>query len=269
MPPPQPSPSSAALITGASSGIGAEIARLLAMRGHGVVLVARREDRLRELATKLGAAHGVRSEAIGADLETESGRDAMAGAVAELGLDIEILVNNAGFGDGGRLHAAERRKLERMVRLNCEALLDLQARYVPAMVERGRGSVINIASMAGMQPVPGTATYAATKAFALSLSEATHAELAGTGVGVTAVCPGPVKTEFGALAGVEASEHHLAERYWTPVAEVAEEAVSGAERNQRVVVPGGALNRIGAVAGRHAPRAIQLPLTRRLWERNT
>ncbi|UJA18936.1 SDR family oxidoreductase [Thermoleophilia bacterium SCSIO 60948] len=267
MPLPTASPSSAALVTGASSGIGAEIARRLALRGHGVILVARREDRLRELADELTRQHDVRAETVGADLETEEGRDAMAAAVERLGLDVEVLVNNAGFGDSGRLHRAEREKLLRMVRLNCEALIDLQSRYVAPMVERGRGAVLNIASMAGMQPIPGTAAYAATKAFVLSLSEATHAELASSGVTVTAVCPGPVRTEFGEVAGVE--EHHLPERYWATADDVAEEAISGAERGKRVVVPGGLINRVGALAGHHSPRAIQLPLTRRLWEGNT
>jgi len=266
---PPADPSSAALVTGASSGIGAEIARRLAERGHGVVLVARREDRLRELANELADRYGVRAEALAADLETQSGRDAMANALEALGLEIEILVNNAGFGDSGHVHKAEREKLVRMVRLNCEAVTDLQARYVPAMVGRRRGAVINVASMAAFQPIPATATYAASKAFVLSLSEATSEELAGTGVGVTAVCPGPVKTEFGAVANVEASEQSVPEAFWTPVERVAAEAVSGAENGKRVVVPGGFLNRVGSLAGQHAPRAVALPFMRRLWERST
>lgn len=266
---PPPSDSSTALVTGASSGIGVEIARQLARRGHGLVLAARREERLRELAAELHGEHGVRAEPLRADVETQSGRDELADAVATLGLDVEILVNNAGFGDSGRMHTAEREKLARMVRLNCEAVLDLQARYVAAMVERGRGAVINVASMAAFQPIPATATYAATKAFVLSLSEATSEELAGTGVSVTALCPGPVKTEFAATANAEASEHYLPETFWTPVERVAAEAVSGAERGKRVVVPGGLLNRVGTLAGQHSPRAIALPIVRRLWERAT
>ena len=151
-----------------------------------------------------------------------------------------------------------------MVRLNCEALIDLQARFTPGMVERRRGAVINVASTAAFQPIPGTAAYGATKAFVLSLSEATHAELGGAGVTVTALCPGPVKTEFADVAGVGEAEESLPGLFWTPVEEVARAAVEGAEKGRRVVVPG-LLNRAGAITGRHSPRSIVLPVTKRIW----
>ena len=125
-----------------------------------------------------------------------------------------------------------------MLRVNCEALLDLQARYLPAMVERGRGAVINIASTAAFQPIPGTATYAATKAFVLSLSEAVHEELKGTGVTLTAVCPGPVKTEFAQAAGIEHAEDQLPDLFWMTSEAIAKAAADGAESGKRVVVPG-------------------------------
>jgi uncharacterized protein len=261
---PEPSASATALITGASSGIGEAIAGLLAERGHGVTVVARREDRLRALATALAAEHGVRAEPIAADLGTQAGRDELLERVTALGLDVEILVNNAGFGDSGNLHRGDPSRLTQMVRLNCEALLDLQARYSPAMAERGRGAIINVASTSAFQPIPGTATYAATKAFVLSLSEATHSELSGKGVTVTAVCPGPVKTEFAAEAGLGDANESLPGFIWTDVEDVAREAVNGADKGNRVVVPG-LMNRAGALLGQHSPRALVLPVAKRAW----
>lgn len=261
---PPPSDASTALVTGASSGIGTEIARELAGRGHGLTLVARREDRLRELAAELGRDCGVRIEVIGADLGSEAARDRLADAIGGLGLTVEVLVNNAGFGDSGKVHRTDRARLLSMVRLNCEALLDLQARYSPGMADRGRGAIINVASTAAFQPIPGTGTYAASKAFVLSLSEAAHSELKGRGVTVTALCPGPVKTEFAEVAGVGGAEQQLPDMFWTPVAEVAAAAVAGADSGKRVVVPG-LMNRAGAITGQHAPRMLALPLTKRLW----
>ena len=165
---PPHSEDSTALVTGASSGIGASIARELAERGHGLTLVARREERLRELAGELFDTHGVRTEVIGADLADASSRDALEARIAELGLDVEILVNNAGFGGFGSFAEQDRERELEMVRLNIEAVVDLEGRYLPTMVERGRGAVINIASTASFQPLPDNATYAATKAFVLS-----------------------------------------------------------------------------------------------------
>lgn len=261
---PEPSPNATALITGASSGIGEEIARRLAERGHGVTLVARREDRLRALAAQLADQHGVRAEPIGADLGAQAGRDELVERVSALGLDVEILVNNAGFGGSGNVHRGDPVLLTQMVRLNCEALLDLQARYTPAMADRGRGAVINIASTAAFQPIPGTATYAATKAFVLALSEGTSSELSGKGVTVTAVCPGPVKTEFAAEAGLGDANEKLPGFIWTDVEHVARDAVEGAEKGNRVVVPG-LMNRAGALLGQHTPRALVLPVAKRAW----
>jgi uncharacterized protein len=261
---PEPGPSSTALITGASSGIGEAIAHRLAERGHGLTLVARREDRLRALGTELHDEHGIRAEAIAADLGTKSGRDQVSERLAALGLNVEILVNNAGFGGSGKVHRSDPGRLTQMVQLNCEALVELQARYTPAMAERGRGAVINIASMAAFQPIPGTATYAATKAFVLALSEATHNELSGRGVSVTAVCPGPVKTEFAEAAGLGDANERLPGFVWTDVEHVAKDAVEAAEKGNRVVVPG-LMQRAGALLGQHSPRALVLPVAKRAW----
>jgi short-subunit dehydrogenase len=256
---PAPAESATALVTGASSGIGEAIARQLASRGHGLTLVARREDRLRELASEVTEMHGVRAEVIRADLGDQANRDRLAAEIAELGLEVEILVNNAGFGGSG-----ERERLVAMVELNCAALLDLQERYLRPMIERGRGAVINVASTAAFQPLPGTATYAATKAFVLSLSEAMHEELRGTGVTMTAVCPGPVKTEFMEVAGIEAAEDQVPGLFWMSADDVAKAAVEAAEKGKRAIVPG-LLNRAGAITGQHTPRTLVLPLAKRVW----
>jgi short-subunit dehydrogenase len=258
---PDASESATALVSGASSGIGEAIARELASRGHGLTLVARREGRLRELAGELTERHGVRAEAIAADLGDAEARDRLAAQIEELGRDVQILVNNAGFGGAG-----DRQRQLAMLCINCEALLDLQLRYLPAMVERGGGAVINVASTAAFQPLPGTATYAATKAFVLSLSEAVHEELRGTGVTLTAVCPGPVKTEFTQVAGIAATEENTPGFIWTPVEDVAKAAVEGAENGKRVVVPG-LLNRAQALTGQHSPRMLALPIAKRIWRR--
>jgi short-subunit dehydrogenase len=153
-----------------------------------------------------------------------------------------------------------------MVELNCLALLDLQTVYLPRMVERRRGAVINIASTAAFQPLPGSATYAASKAFVLSLSEAVHEELKGTGVTLTAICPGPVKTEFMDVAGLSGAEEQLPGMFWMSAESVAKAAVEAAEGGKRAIVPG-LLNRAGAITGQHAPRMLALPFAKRVWRR--
>jgi short-subunit dehydrogenase len=262
---PEPSDSATALITGASAGIGEAIARDLAGRGHGVTLVARREDRLRTLAGELSDRFGVRAEALSADLGDKAAREDLSRRISELGLDVEILVNNAGFGGGEDFAKTDRDRLVSMVEVNCLALLDLQAQYLPQMVERGRGAVINIASTAAFQPLPGAATYAATKAFVLSLSEAVHQELKGTGVTLTAICPGPVKTEFPEAAGLHGADQ-VPGILWMDPESVAKQAVDAADDGKRAIIPG-LLNRAGALTGQHAPRMLALPIAKRLWRR--
>jgi short-subunit dehydrogenase len=245
-----------------------EIARELAARGHGLCLVARREDRLQELADELAAAHpGRRYEVFAADLADAVAREKLVADIAAAGLQVSILVNNAGFGGHSEfVDAAPSGRDVEMVRLNVEAVTDLQARYLPGMVERGSGAVINIASTASFQPMPGTATYAATKAFVLSQSEAISQELKGTGVTVTAVCPGPVKTEFADVAGVGELADSAPEFVWMTAEQIAVAAVDGAAKGKRTVVPG-AFNQAGSVIGRIAPRTLSLPLIDRGWNR--
>ena len=159
---PPPSETSTCLVTGASSGIGADIARELAKRGHGVTLVARREERLRDLAKELEV-YGVRAEVVACDVTDPDARERMAEEIAERGLDVEVLVNNAGFGSGGLFWELDIEAEVRMVRTNCEAIVALCGRYVPEMVKRGRGAILNVASSAGFQPLPRQATYSASK----------------------------------------------------------------------------------------------------------
>jgi uncharacterized protein len=257
-------PGATCLITGASSGIGAELARGLAARGHGVTLVARREDRLRELAAELTEVHGVLAEVIAADVSTNEGRADLAAAIAERRLDVEVLVNNAGFGSGGRFTDLDSEREAQMVRTNVEAVVALSAVYLPAMVERGRGAVLNVASLIAFQPVPFQATYGATKAFVLSFTDALHEELRDTGVTVTAVCPGPVRTEFGEMGGFGGADDRIPGPLWLSAEKVARDALAAVERGDRVTVPG-PHNRLAALWGQHLPRSILLPLVKQVW----
>jgi short-subunit dehydrogenase len=262
---PEPSPRGTALVTGASSGIGAALAAELASRGHALTLVARREERLRSLATELSTEHSVDAEVIACDLADPAERERLIAELNQRGRSIEVLVNNAGFGSRGEFTTSDTERMLRMVRVNIEAVVDLTGRLLPAMAARGRGAVINVASTAAFQPLPGSAVYAASKAFVLSFSESLRTEVRDRGVSVTALCPGPVRTEFPEVAGMGDAEGRTPDVFWTSPEEVAREAVDGAARGKRVVVPG-VLNRAGAIAGQHSPRAVALPLIERFWK---
>ena len=260
---PEPNFSSAALVTGASSGIGSEIAKLLAKRGFALVLVARRKDRLVALAGELSAEHGVRVETIAADLGKRTPRGRIAGRVEELGLEVEILINNAGFATGGEpFHEADPEREIEQVRVDVEAVVALTSVFLPAMVKRGRGAILNVASTAGMQPIPYSAGYSAAKAYVLSLSEAIHQEVRGHGVTVTALAPGPVDTDFWQIAGWETATGKSFERS-VPGAlispqQAARAGVEGLARGERVVVPGLPI-RAAMLASRYVPHAVKLP----------
>jgi short-subunit dehydrogenase len=262
---PAPRPEGTALVTGASSGIGEAIARGLAARGHSLTLTASREERLTELAAELSRDHGVRAGVIPCDLGLGAERERLAAEIAKLGLEVDVLVNNAGFGSNADFLASEHRRQVAMVELNCAAVVDLSGRFMAAMSARGAGAVINIASTAAFQPMPGSATYAASKAFVLSFSEALHQELKGTGVTMTAVCPGPVRTEFAEQAGIGDAEAKSPDFIWMSAEDLAEEALDAAEAGKRAVVPG-TLNFAGSLLGRFSPRKIALPLTERVWK---
>jgi short-subunit dehydrogenase len=240
------------------------LARGLAGRGLGVTLVARREERLRELADEIAERQEVRAEIVTADVADPKGRKRLIAEVEERGLTVEVLVNNAGFGSGGRFTRLDADKEASMVRTNCEAIVALTGHYLPQMAERGRGAVLNLASLIAFQPVPFQATYGASKAFVLSFTDAVHEEMRGTGVTVTAVCPGPVRTEFGEQGGFGGADDRIPEPLWLEADKVARDALAALARGDRVVVPG-AGNQIAALWGQHLPRSVLLPLVRRLW----
>jgi uncharacterized protein len=264
---PKPTSASAALVTGASAGIGAEIAKLLAARGYALVLVARRRDRLLALAGELSEQHGVRVETIAADLSKPTPRGRIPGRVEELGLDVEILINNAGFATGGEpfFEADPERELEQ-VRVDVEAVVALTSAFLPAMVKRGCGAILNVASTAGMQPMPYSAGYSAAKAYVLTFSEAIHQEVRGRGVTVTALAPGPVDTDFWQIAGWEVQGGKSFERAVPGTLISPEQAaragVEGLEHGERVVVPGLPI-RAAMVASRYIPHMVKLPALER------
>ena len=260
---PPPSDSSTALVTGASSGIGTEIARGLAERGHGVTLVARRRDRLQELAKELKSEHGIRANVSVCDLADAAARKRMLATVKRRGLDVDILVNNAGFGSGGLFHELDGETELTMVRTNVEAVVHLCAELVPPMVERGYGAVLNVASIVAFQPVPRQVTYAATKAFVLSFTDGLTADLHGTGVSATSVCPGPVPTEFAEVASIDENLMSIPGVSVAPE-DIARQAIDGLDAGKRVVVPGPA-TRATAVLGRYAPRWLTLETIRRFY----
>jgi uncharacterized protein len=206
----------------------------------------------------------VRAEALASDLGDAAARDALAAEIDALGLTIEVLVNNAGFGTAGRFTELDREREVEMVRLNCEAVVDLCGRYAPPMAQRGRGAILNVASTAAFQPLPRQTTYAGTKAFVLSFTESLHQDMRAGGVAVTALCPGPVRTEFVEIAGVEDAAEGAPSFVWESAEDVAEAGVRGLERNRRVVVPG-LFNRATAMGGQHAPRGIFLRLADRFY----
>jgi short-subunit dehydrogenase len=261
---PPPDKRATALVTGASSGIGAELARGLARRGHGVTLVARREERLRSLVEEVAGEHGVRAEALAADLSREEGRDRVAHQLEELGLRVDVLVNNAGFGIYQPFASSDRERELQQARLLVEAVVDLSSRYVPGMVERGAGAVLNMSSTSGFQPLPGSGTYAAAKAYVLFHSEALHEELRDSGVTVTVVCPGPVATEFQEV-GKPLFMEKMPAFVWRQPDRVAEESLRALERGKRTIVPGGRAIEAAFAPTRTMPAALTLPVTRWLF----
>ncbi|MCF4167433.1 SDR family oxidoreductase [Zavarzinia compransoris] len=253
-----------ALVTGASSGIGTDLAREFARDGHDLILVARNEAALTALATEVAAEHGVTATVIAADLSDPAAPRRLFDDVTARGLSVDVLVNNAGFGDGSHFAGATREKTMGMIQVNIAALTDLMHAFLPGMVARGRGRVLNVASTAAFQPGPGMAVYCATKAYVLSLSEAVAEELKGTGVTVTTLCPGPTRTNFMDVADV--ADNALFSKGLVPVmtaAEVARIGFRAAKRGQ-VIVVAGLLNQIGAFTPRLAPRSFTRRLTGRL-----
>jgi short-subunit dehydrogenase len=235
---PSPSPDTTAIVTGASSGIGADIARELAGRGHGVTLVARREEKLRELAAEL-AGRG-RVDVIACDVADAESRAALFDEVGRRGLTVDILINNAGIGTIGWVPKADVADEIAQVRVNVEAVIDLSTRAARQMVERGRGAILNVGSSAGFHPFPGQSGYAGTKAFVHVYSEGLRGELAGTGVTVATLCPGPVRTEFLQSAGMDEKKFAAAfpKFLWMPSRDVARIGIDALARDRGLVIAG-------------------------------
>jgi hypothetical protein len=250
-------------VTGASAGIGREIAGQLAKRGHDVVLVARRKDKLTEVADELRAQHGVRAEAIGCDLSKAASVARLPGRVESLGLQVDILVNNAGFATNGPFVQADQSRELEQVRVLVEAVVALTGAFAPAMAKRGSGAILNVASTAGMQPLPFSAGYSSAKAYVLTFSEALHQELAPKGVTVTVLAPGPVYTDFWEISGWEVADGRTFEQAvprpaWISAEDAARAGVEGLEAGHRVVIPGLRM-RAAMEASRFIPHAIKLP----------
>jgi short-subunit dehydrogenase len=253
-----------ALVTGASSGIGLELARVLGRHGHDLVLVARRRDRLQEVAGALAKELGVSVSAIAADLASPDAPKAIVAELGERATRLDVLVNNAGVGTYGLFADTPIERQLEMIRINVAAPTHLTGLVLPSMLERGSGRILNVASTAAFQPGPLMAVYYATKAYVLSFSEALANETAGTGVTVSALCPGPTSTEFQARAGfgrVPLFRGPLVK----DAAAVARAGYEGMMRGKRIVIPGVA-NRVLVHAERLTPRRLVIAITRRLQE---
>ncbi|MGB7260151.1 MAG: SDR family oxidoreductase [Pseudolabrys sp.] len=251
------------LITGASAGIGAALARVFAQQGHALAVTARREAQLTALAAEIAGRGHPAPQVIACDLGAPDGPAQLAEAMTARGLEPAVVVNNAGFGLLGEAAARGRADELAMIDLNARALTDLSLRWIEALT-RHRGGILNVASIAAFLPSPGMAVYHATKAYVLSFSEALHAELAPSGVRVTALCPGPVRTEFQERAGIPRGYFP---RYLARTAErVAREGYDGLMRGKRVVVPG-MPNKVVTLLPRLLPRAIVLGMTGGRWRK--
>ncbi len=257
---PSPGPDLTALVTGASSGIGVELARDLARRGQNVTLVARSAGPLEELAEEL-AATGVRADVLPTDLSDRSARAELPARIAEQGNVVSVLVNNAGLSTMGPVHRSDVDAELNMIEVDVVALADLCSRFLPGMVERRSGAVLNVASTAAFQPIPGQAGYAACKAFVLSYTRALGGELRGTGVTATALCPGPVETGFGAVAGITQAdaEASLPSFMWESADAVARAGVDAMAAGRPVVIPGTA-NRAAAALTGLVPKQLLVPV---------
>ncbi len=250
-----PSARPVALITGASAGIGAELARLLAV-DHDLVLTARRTEQLQTLADELKQKHAATCHVFPADLAEPDAPRKFFDAIHAAGITIDVLVNNAGFGDVGKFAQSDLGKALRMIQLNVTALTELTGLFLPAFVARNRGRILNVGSIAGFQAGPYMAVYYATKAYVNSFSEALHVELRKTGVTVTVLCPGPVATEFAAVSGMQTTRVFSAGQAMG-ARQVASAGLRALKAGRRMVVPGWR-NKMMLFAERFLPRSAVL-----------
>jgi uncharacterized protein len=253
-----------ALVTGASSGIGVELARIHARRGGDLVLVARRQDRLEVLKAELEQAHAVAVHVMARDLSDPEAAGQIHDELAARGVRVDYLINNAGFGNGGFFHEQDWAKNEAMIMVNCVALAALTRVFVPDMVARGGGRILNVASMAAFLPGPLQAIYYATKAFVVSFSEAIGNELRRTGITVTALCPGPVDTEFIEQANLRKAKGFARTVSAAGVAEIGYEAML---RGKPIIVPGIVNKIIVHFLLRITPRRQATKISRKMMEK--
>ena len=243
-----------ALITGASGGLGLSFVNIFAREGYNLVLVARNGVRLEEIKKEIEGKYGVNATVIPCDLTADGGAKTVFDATKQAGIHVDVLVNNAGFGDFGEFHKSDLGKQTRMVDLNCTALIELCRLYLPDMITKGEGNILNVDSIASFQPGPLMSVYYATKAFVLSFSQAISRELKGTGVKVTALCPGPIRTNFDATADLGESGLFKNLKVWDPDV-VAEFGYKNMKRGKAVCICG-FVNKIIVFANRFAPRCL-------------
>jgi len=254
-----------ALITGASSGIGEQFARALAARGHNLVLVARSREKLQSLAAELARVNGILAEALPFDLSAAGAADQLARALGERGHEIDLLVNNAGFGARGEFWQLPLDRQSEMLRLNIHAAMELTHRLLPAMIAKRHGAIINVSSTASFQPVPYTTTYAATKAFVTSFSLGLAEELRAYGVAVVTLCPGGTRTNI-----FEASQYGRRDfpGGLQPAEEVVQEALKALDRGGGLVVPR-LFNKVGVFVQRFVPRSLVMRVAANLFRPET
>jgi short-subunit dehydrogenase len=253
-----------ALVTGASAGLGEGFARELAARGHDLILTARRVERLETLAIELRAKHGVRAHVFAADLQQPDAPDRLLAEIAAAGLQVDTLINNAGYGLRGGFAEQDRAAALGMVDVNCRALVALAHGVLPQMIARGDGAILNLASTAAFQPGPWMAVYYASKAFVLSFSEALHEEVRAHGVRVTALCPGPTRTEFAGRAGMTDMPLFIA--LASDAAGVVRDGLAALDAGRAVKVSG-LTNTLMADATRFTPRVLARKLAGSLQKR--
>lgn len=261
---PLPDADATCLVTGASSGIGEEIARELARRGYHLTLTARRKDRLDNLASELSEQFGVTVATVACDLRADDERARLIAEIASSEKRVDVLVNNAGLGGAGKLHKLDPQRAMDMVDTNIRALVALCQHYGKQMVARKEGAILNVASTAAFQPIPGEAVYSASKAFVLNFSEALHTEMARAGVTCTVLCPGPTRTEFAEVAGIGEMFEKVPSFAVASAQDVAVAGVDAMVHGKRTCVPG-TFNKISAVAGSKSPRTVVLKSLQTFW----
>ena len=258
----KPGAGQTALVTGASAGIGVDLAECFARDGYDLILTARSQSGLNEVAGRLAGAHGVKTHAISQDLGAIGGGSALAEQIKARGLDVDVVVNNAGYGHAGALTSSDLQTQIGMIDLNVRALVELTYLYWDGMLKKGRGGVLNVASTAAFQPGPLMANYYASKAYVLSFSEAMWEEARGTGVHVSCLCPGPTVSKFRERAGTGKTRLARVSKA-VPSMPVAREGYEGWKRNKRVVVTG-AQNAFQAGLVKYIPREQLLKMVKRI-----